>query len=313
MGCGSEHSYPAKAIPVSIEDICRKEYNLKVRARVAGKTAGALFYMDGQLNPQNPLTKDVNEKLGRVLQTVTRVALSTDLALDFCAVVLRDRKNGTELRLTRSIDDTRRAYAEALSMDETLNRMIFWFGRYTPGPLGTEEPFVLKDVTQGSFLADQIAQRLRASLSQTGKETKTQKETKKADTPAAQAPLLLVDGAFDESYGKKTFRFSLILLRSDNPRGMVLSVFKTAAELLKSYRFTAFDSIEIQDYLNRQKLQVDFQVLRDFQDKKITEKEILDRYLIQSQSVQEAFKLFGFAPTANSPDAQSTNSVLSQN
>ena len=65
---------------------------------------------------------------------------------------------------------------------------------------------------------------------------------------------------------------------------------------------TDFDTIEIQDYLNRQKLVLDQKTFLAYQAKKIKEQELLDRFLTESQSIQEAFKLFGF----NMPPESST-------
>ena len=48
------------------------------------------------------LQKEVHEDMGKVLQVVSRVALSTDLPLDFCSIVIRDKKSNCCDRVLRS-------------------------------------------------------------------------------------------------------------------------------------------------------------------------------------------------------------------
>ena len=113
---------------------------------------------------------------------------------------------------------------------------------------------------------------------------------------------ILVDGVFENESGKRLFRFSMISIKTEDPKKIILSVFKIINDVLKSYSFAEFDKIEIQDYLNRKKLAVDRQTLLDYQQKKITEEQILEKYLMESQSIQEAFKLFGFSLPQDSAD-----------
>jgi hypothetical protein len=84
------------------------------------------------------------------------------------------------------------------------------------------------------------------------------------------------------------------LKSSEDPHATVLNVLRVVNMVLGGYRFTQFDTIEIQDYLNRIKLVLDRQTLIDYQEKKISEAQLLERFLTESQSIQEAFKLFGF-------------------
>jgi hypothetical protein len=81
--------------------------------------------------------------------------------------------------------------------------------------------------------------------------------------------------------------------------------------VLSGYNFKNFNEVEILDYLNRQKLVISQKTLEDYQSKKITEQEILDNYLTESQSVQEAFKLFGFnlAESSSVVDAEPTSAI----
>ena len=289
-GCGSKYTYPANSVPKSIEDIDHKEYKIESIARVVGKTVGAAMYFDSVVDAKGQVSKEVHEAMGKVMQAVTRVALSTDLPLDFCTVVIRDRQHNNELVITRSLDDTRRAMADAIGIEESINRTVFGQGKYKPEEDGSNS-FVLKEVKLENFLGEQIVQRIRFSFSK----GPSQEEIPHNNT-------ILVDGIFDDRPDKRTFRFSMISIKQGDSKKIILSIFNIINDVLKSYSFNKFDKIEIQDYLNRKKLVVDRRTILDYQQKKITEAQILEKCLGESQSIQDAFKLFGFNPPQEPDD-----------
>ena len=289
-GCGPKYTYPADTVPKSIEKICKEEYKIDVTARVVGKTVGALVYIDSIMDPKGQVPREVNEVMGKVLMVVTRVALSTDLPVEYCTVLIRDKEHSSELVIIRSLDDTKRANADAIGIEESINRTLLGQAKFETSPTG-EHPFVLKEVRKENFLADQMVQRIRLDFSKDAKDD-------------ADRSLVLVDGAFENIDGKRAFRFSVIALKAMDSRELILSIFKVINGVLAGYQFTEFGTVEIQDYLNRQKLVLDRQTVLDFQTKKISEAQLLDRFLIESQSIQEAFKLFGFnlPPDSNDQD-----------
>lgn len=282
--CGPKYSYPAAEVPQSIERICKEEYKLDVKARVSGKTAGALFVLDSLLDEkEQQISKDVYEQMSKVMMVITRVALSSDLPLDFCKVVIRDRARTGELIVVRSIDDARRAQAEAIGIEESMNRTLFSQEKPQGGEDGLED-FVLKEVKLEDFLADQIAQRLRFEV---------MKGAQAEIAASSGQPLVLVDGSFDTAYGKRTFRFSILSLKADRSYDLMQKVLKTATGVLRGYKFTAYDDLEIQDYLNRRRLVVERDVVEQYLDKKIKEDEIFEQYVTEAPAIHEAFKLFG--------------------
>ena len=279
-GCGPQYTYPSQSVPKSIEDLCQKEFKISAQARVVGKTVGALVYVDELIDKKGQIPKEVHEVMGQVVQVVTRVALSTDLPIDFCTTVIRDRVQANELVITRALDDTKRANADAIGIEESMNRTLFGQSKFQPDKDG-QSVFILKEVKMEDFLSEQIVQRIRFNFA---KESKDE---------AGQA-FVLVDGVFQEEEGRRNFRFSVIALKAENPRDLILNIFKTTNTVLEGYKYTDFDVVEIQDYLNRQKLVVEKQTILDYQQKKITDQALLDKFLTESQSIQEAFKLFGF-------------------
>jgi len=289
-GCGPKFTYPAQSVPKAIEDIGKKEYKLDIVARVVGKTVGALLYVDKLIDDKGQIPKEVHEAMGKVMQVVQRVSLSTDLPIDYCTTVIRDKNQPNELVITRALDDTKRANADMIGIEESINRTLFGQSKYEPPAAGKDSGFVLKDVRKEEFLAEQIVQRIRFSFAKDAKDEASQ-------------PFVLVDGAFEEKEGVKGFYVSIIAFKADDPRKMILDIFKVANVVLSGYHFTAFDIIEIQDYLNRQKLVIDQKTLLDYQQKKINDEALLAKCLTESQSIQEAFKLFGFNPPQGSADA----------
>lgn len=296
MGCGPKYTYPADTAAQSVETLAKKDYDLDVNARAIGKTLGALHYVDDILDESGQIPREIHEQMGKIMQAVTRVALSTDLPLDFCVVIIRDRAHLNELTITRSVDDTKRANSDAIGVEESINRTLFGQGKYQPAGQG-ERAFVLKDVTLEDFLAEQIAQRVRFGFAREAKEEQPE--------DAGQQAFVLVDGIFNRSEtGEKKFRFSVLSLKAQEPHQTLTAVLRALSDVLGGYHFTDYSGIEVLDYLNRQKLEIPREVLQALQEKKITEQEIFDKYLTESQTIQEAFKLFGFNLTDSAAETE---------
>ncbi len=281
-GCGPKYSYPADSVPKAIEEISLNEYKLEVKARVTGKTVGAFVTLDSLTDEKGQVPKEVHEAMGKILQVVTRVSLSTDLQVDFCTVVLRDKKQGNELVVTRSLDDIRRAHADAIGIEESINRTLFGQARQEAKTADPVDAYALEEMTKEKFLAEQMVQRIRFHFS------------KDAKGELSLQNFVLVDGNFEVKDGRREFHFAVIALKADDPRKLVLDIFKVVNGVLTGYQFTNYDLLEIQDYMNRQKLVVGREAVLDYQAKKLTDEELLKKFLVESQSIQEAFKLFGF-------------------
>ena len=271
MGCGPKHTYPAARVTQSIEEILKKENKIDASARIVGATIGVVTYT--RLTKDGQIPREVHEMMGKVLQTVQRVGLSTDLPVRFAMVSIRDRKSPNELVLVRSMEDIRRVNAEAIGWEESLNRTLFNPSTYTPG----EESFVVEDIREEDFLARQMAQRIRHYFTRDEK---------------TDQPLVLADGVYNPA--DRHFRLAVLVLKPGDPRESMTQMLKIAAQVLSGYKYRNYDFVEIQDYMNRQKLLVPREALVKFSQKKLTADEVLRRYLVESQSIQEAFKLFGF-------------------
>lgn len=302
--CGPKYTYPADTVPKSVENICLKENQINVRARVVGKTLGALVVLKKSPDGKSTDPKETNEIMGKVIGVMTRVALSTDLPIDYCTVILRDPSKMSETIVTRSVDDTKRADVDMIGMEESMNRTLFGQNRYLPN-VKNKNVFSLKDIHKEDFLTEQMVQRVRFNFAKEALKNKkvSEKDAEPEEIELAQS-LVLVDGSFDKSEGHATFRISVIALKAYDSKRLVLDIFKIVNTVLSGYHFNDFDAVEIQDYLNRQKLVVDRETILKYQKKGITDAELLEQFLLESQSIQEAFKMFGFNVTQDSSDKE---------
>lgn len=165
---GCAPSYPALQVPTALQDICRKEHGLDVQVRVIDKTLTVyasslhdLLTFEGD-SEEPRLGESVND----LIQSVHRVALSTDLPIDFYTVVMRDAVWPIEFKLTRSLDDVRRADAYAIPWMELNARSLQDFrqvGPDAPTDAALERPVVLRQ-----FALDQIRQRLEQHWANAG-------------------------------------------------------------------------------------------------------------------------------------------------
>lgn len=298
-GCWAKYSYPADKVPKAVEDICKKEYSLDTRARVVGRTIGVVTMTDSLKDAAGQVSPAVHDLMGKVMQVVTRVALSTDLPLDYVSVIVRDIKSNQQLSITRSMDDTRRAQADMIGIEESINRTLFGQSAYKRLPGAAEAPLVLKDVRKEDFLAAQIAQRIRFAFA----------KDKKEEAAVTPESIVLADGHYDTSHGHRTFVFAIVALSQKPADEILLTVFDIIDGVLDGYKFTSFDRIEVQDYLNRRKLVVDRQTLMLYRQNKLTDEDLLNRCVVVSPNVQDSFKLIEFALPKDPTDVESAAAV----
>lgn len=152
---GCTQSYPPDRVKESIQEICRKEYNIdKIEVEIAGSTIGVylpvkqLFATDlkeALLNAKGKITEiehlfqpspEALDQVEDVLFSISRVILSTELKLDFYVLQATDVENtGLQLLLSGYIDDIKRVRLWDISREEyrkrvihelNLNRAVIW-------------------------------------------------------------------------------------------------------------------------------------------------------------------------------------------
>ncbi len=139
---GCSKTYPADKLKDALLSICKTEYGIEdIDVRIVGKTIGVylplkkLFASDfkealvsGKVRNLDTLFEPSPEALDKVedvLFSISRVILSTDLALEFYVLQATDiEKTGLQLVLTGFVDDIKRVRVWDISRNEYRKRVI---------------------------------------------------------------------------------------------------------------------------------------------------------------------------------------------
>lgn len=283
-GCSDKPTFSGDRMPESVEKISQDVYKLETKGDVKGTTLGVLWNGESLLDESGKgISKEINEIIGNLSSSVSRVALSTDRPVDFVVVAVRGAKEQMELRVVRRVDDIRRAQAEALPVQESMNRTLFQQLPYEPGKAATE-PFDTGNWTLEDFLSKQILQRVRMA--------------KPAD-PENPIPTELFDGKFSQDEkGLRVFEFSILTFKQENSKDNILSVLRTVRDVFQAYQYDAFDQIVIRDLIHNRRLVLGKSTMKIFEAKKITEEELIKTRLIpdtgRPNSFKNALEVFGF-------------------
>jgi len=169
---GCKPSYPRAKVFDSIVRLCKEEYNTEVKVKIEGKTLGVYMAVDNLLASALQPSEESFERLGNVLQVLSRITLSTDADLEFITLVAKDSKiTGFELILTRYVEDIKRFMVGDISRGEYVKRML-WETRVDPKLLLLDltskekekeypgDEFSIEEVSLPSFLAKQISRRI---------------------------------------------------------------------------------------------------------------------------------------------------------
>lgn len=165
-GCGP--TYPKEKLTQALVDICRKEHKLTdVQAKLVGKTLGVKIALEeGLFDAEFKPTSKAFDIIGNVALAITRVCLSSNADIQFCVVVIADkRSSGFEWRFVRYIMDIKRVYLEDISRGEFFKRADFDL-HFDPQALlkGAKNGFYLEDIKLTDFLARQMAKRVKNTL-----------------------------------------------------------------------------------------------------------------------------------------------------
>lgn len=177
VGCAP--TYPYERAAEEVKRLCRQEYGIDVLVKIQGDTIGVFLplerFFETPVDLDSPkgildlltgnvrLAQEVGEKLDDVMLSTTRVVLSTDRPLQFYVVLAIDRKTGAGISLTRYVEDIKRFMLGDISRGDFINRMLLEM-RYYPQTQFAGEEFPLEAVQLSSFLAQQIAQRMKTRL-----------------------------------------------------------------------------------------------------------------------------------------------------
>ncbi|MBU1006044.1 MAG: hypothetical protein KKH08_00450 [Candidatus Omnitrophica bacterium] len=118
-------TYSKEKVEQSVIDLCKKEYDLDVEAKIIGSTLGVHIPIDGLVDPDLKLNKEAGEKIEDVALSIHRVTMSTNKPLSFYTLVARDTKTlGAEFTLTGFVYDVVRVRLLDISRGEYHKRIL---------------------------------------------------------------------------------------------------------------------------------------------------------------------------------------------
>ncbi len=122
-GC-SNVTYPKEKLISQLIDLCQKEYNIKVGAKISGTNLGVHINFASLFGDNFDFKESALSTLEDVLTSVRRVCLSTDSNFEFYTVVGSDRNNGVELVMTRNILDLKQVMYGNIGRNDYAQRMM---------------------------------------------------------------------------------------------------------------------------------------------------------------------------------------------
>jgi len=301
FGCAP--SYPKAEFKESIIKLCKDEYNIDVKVETVGKTIAIYLPLSNLIDFTFAITKEASEKIGNVILSVSRVALSTDAKYDFYCIIAHDvRIPDIQIVIIKSIDDVKRFFLGDISRNEYTKRMLIDI-RMTPQaqkeksirevldkmvvdkkaqeqflseffrnePAGLNEigywngKFYIKDVTLPEFLADQVASRIRIAF--------------KEDKKLAESFLVKSSkGSYSSQPPRSIFRFEIFATATkvvvgtkgeSNIDDILEESLKVASAVIHGYRFKDYEYIDIINQANGGFMRVSQADAEKFYSKKI--------------------------------------------
>jgi hypothetical protein len=145
----------------TVREVCKKEYNFDVEARLTGKTLYVGGVLDGLVGRDLGLQQDTLAKLEGAMLSTTRAALSTDAEINFLAVKARDSRLGVTVTLLRYFPDVKSLIYMRISRADFETRLVL----ETDSALEPESPDAWREVTMTEFMSRLVASRLQRQFS----------------------------------------------------------------------------------------------------------------------------------------------------
>lgn len=219
-GCGYINpTYPKEEVIEAVKKLCRDEYDLEVKTKLAGKTLGIYAEVEGLIGPDLRLTREAGERVDDLALSISRVSLSTNADVQFYVIIVRDKAIPTaELLMVRYVEDVKRLLRYNISRNDYLERMVLDL-HFNPIPRthSGSDDFLLDEVNFEYFLTFQLQKRLR----------KTTDEK--------------IEGKFIEQEAVRYFEFSL--LADSFAEADKKEILELVVDVILKYNFREFDGI----------------------------------------------------------------------
>ncbi len=230
---GCAPSYPKEKLAETLINVCKKEYNVEVQAKLVGKTIVVFIPLDELFDSKLDILPDAVEKIEDVILTTSRALFSTDAEVDFYMIIAADvQTTAAEVFLVRYMDDVYK-FMHGWIKREDYTKRILWKINFDPQLLKSSFfDFDVEEITLPGFLAEQIAQRLDKIFA------------------SSVVHKIKVNPEFDP----RTQRFFFSVAAADNTRFQKIYlpiIANIADKVLTDYKFEAFSEIVIRNALLR--------------------------------------------------------------
>lgn len=299
---GCAPTYPKEKFKESIMNVCKKEYNLDVKAETVGKTIAIYVPLNDLIDFTFAITSSASEKINDVILSVSRVALSSDADYGFYCVIAHDvRIPEIQIVIIKSVDDVKRFLLNDISRGEYSKRMLVdirvnpqsqkeramkqvfekigvdkkWqeqvmgdFFQSEPTGLGDigywNGRFYIKDIALAEFLAEQMAGRIKL-------------EARDDKRIAESVSIKTSKGAYYSRDGQRFFQLDVMAepkwFKEFEDRDISETVFLLAGrvsyDVLHGYRFDEFDYVGITDQKDAKVSKITKEDLKKFKPKKV--------------------------------------------
>ncbi|MBN1405629.1 MAG: hypothetical protein JW946_03840 [Candidatus Omnitrophica bacterium] len=251
---GCSPTYPTqKDMIEGVIRLCKNEYGIDVKAKVADSTLGVYMPVAGLFNMKNmQISKKAIDKIDGVMLSVSRVALSGSKKIDFYTVVTADQDvSGAEVAITRYVTDLRRYYFHDISRGEFNNRMVVDI-RFNMQAIidKLKGEFTIEPVKMENFICQQAGRRI-------------QDEFNADKTLSGRFKI----SEFAGELKNRNFVFSMNIEREGLPmselihgkkwhEGVLLLCARTISNLVRIYDFNNFDKIVITNKYDNKTLEI---------------------------------------------------------
>ncbi len=230
---GCAPSYPKDKLAETLINVCKKEYDVEIQAKLVGKTIVVFIPLDELFDLKLDILPDAVEKIEDVILTTSRALFSTDAEVDFYMIIAADVKTtAAEVFLVRYMDDVYKFMYGWINRED-YSRRILWQVNFDPKLLKSSFfDFDVEEITLPGFLAQQIAQRSNKIFA------------------ASVVHKIKINSEFDP----RTQRFFFSVVSADNTRfqKIYLPIIANIADnVLADYKFEAFSEIVIRNALLR--------------------------------------------------------------
>ena len=245
LACSSSTTYKRAEIVQSFVSICKKEFNMDIKAWDIGETIWVYVPLDHLMNDKNQFYPDVNARLGHVFLALRRIILSIDKQPKFYSLVFSDvKEKGADFFYIGYVPDMIKVDASMISLGQWYERAGF---SYSPNPKAmgdlTGSHFTRADITLGDLIAFLVRQAIEVKY--------TDKSMKDFFLPNS------VETYYHNNKLEVIFDIEPIAKDEKSQKQLPPPVFKTVKDIVKKfiliYDFKNLPEIEINDIANKKK------------------------------------------------------------